>query len=36
MPLNLKQDVAKQIPMIKKKNLSYADYAKKVFSGIIC
>jgi sporulation protein YlmC with PRC-barrel domain len=34
MPLNLKQDVAKQIPMIKKKNLSYADYAKKSFQEL--
>lgn len=29
MPINLKQELAKQIPSIKKKNLSYADYAKK-------
>ena len=28
-PLNLKQDIASQIPMIKKKNLSFSDYAKK-------
>ena len=28
-PINLKQEMAKQIPSIKKKNLSYADYAKK-------
>ncbi|WP_367755387.1 FG-GAP-like repeat-containing protein [Flavobacterium sp. WC2430] len=34
LPLNLKQDVAKQIPMIKKKNLSYADYAKKTFQEL--
>jgi hypothetical protein len=34
MPLNLKQDVAKQIPLIKKKNLSYADYAKKSFQEL--
>jgi len=34
MPLNLKQDVAKQIPLIKKKNLSYADYAKKTFQEL--
>jgi hypothetical protein len=34
MPLNLKQDIAKQIPMIKKKNLSYADYAKKSFQEL--
>ena len=29
MPINLKQELAKQIPLIKKKNLSYTDYAKK-------
>nr|WP_315160282.1 VCBS repeat-containing protein [uncultured Flavobacterium sp.] len=29
MPIHLKQELAKQIPSIKKKNLSYADYAKK-------
>jgi enediyne biosynthesis protein E4 len=29
MPINLKGELAKQLPMIKKKNLSYADYAKK-------
>jgi hypothetical protein len=29
MPINLKQELAKQIPSIKKKNLNYADYAKK-------
>jgi hypothetical protein len=29
IPINLKQELAKQIPSIKKKNLSYADYAKK-------
>lgn len=29
MPINLKQELAKQIPSIKKKNLSYTDYAKK-------
>ncbi|MEY4013043.1 MAG: putative adhesin [Bacteroidota bacterium] len=29
MPINLKQELAKQIPSIKKKNLSYGDYAKK-------
>ena len=34
LPLNLKQDVTKQIPMVKKKNLSYADYAKKTFQEL--
>jgi hypothetical protein len=34
MPVNLKQDVARQIPSIKKKNLSYADYAKKSFQEL--
>ncbi|WP_339918949.1 VCBS repeat-containing protein [uncultured Flavobacterium sp.] len=34
MPLNLKQDVGKQIPLIKKKNLSYAAYAKKSFQEL--
>jgi enediyne biosynthesis protein E4 len=29
MPIILKQELAKQIPSIKKKNLSYTDYAKK-------
>ena len=29
IPIPLKSELAKQIPMIKKKNLSYADYAKK-------
>lgn len=29
MPIHLKQELAKQIPSIKKKNLSYADYANK-------
>ncbi|MFV5684181.1 VCBS repeat-containing protein [Flavobacterium sp. GB2R13] len=29
MPIHLKQELAKQIPAIKKKNLSYADYANK-------
>ncbi|MEY4963954.1 MAG: putative adhesin [Bacteroidota bacterium] len=28
-PINLKQELAKQIPFIKKKNLSYTDYAVK-------
>ncbi|WP_225876766.1 FG-GAP-like repeat-containing protein [Flavobacterium muglaense] len=34
LPLNLKQDITKQIPMVKKKNLSYADYAKKSFQEL--
>ncbi|MCZ8197766.1 MAG: VCBS repeat-containing protein [Flavobacterium sp.] len=29
MPLNMKGELAKQIPSIKKKNLSYLDYSKK-------
>ena len=34
MPINLKQELAKQIPSIKKKNLSYGDYAKKSIQEI--
>jgi hypothetical protein len=34
MPINLKQELAKQIPSIKKKNLSYSDYAKKTIQEI--
>ncbi len=34
MPIPLKGELAKQIPSIKKKNLSYADYAKKPFQEI--
>ncbi len=34
MPLNLKKELAGQIPSIKKKNLSYSDYAKKSFQEI--
>lgn len=34
MPINLKQELAKQIPSIKKKNLSYNDYAKKSIQEI--
>ena len=34
VPLHLKQELAKQIPMIKKKNLSYADYSKKTFQEL--
>ncbi len=31
IPVHLKSELAKQIPMIKKKNLSYDDYSKKSF-----
>jgi enediyne biosynthesis protein E4 len=34
MPLHLKKELAGQIPSVKKKNLSYADYAKKAFQEI--
>ncbi|PVX45382.1 VCBS repeat protein [Flavobacterium sp. 103] len=34
MPLHLKKELAGQIPSIKKKNLSYADYSKKSFQEI--
>jgi enediyne biosynthesis protein E4 len=34
MPIHLKKELAGQIPSIKKKNLSYADYAKKSFQEI--
>ena len=34
VPVHLKSELAKQIPMIKKKNLSYADYAKKSFQEL--
>ncbi len=34
LPINLKQELAKQIPSIKKKNLSYADYSKKTFQEL--
>ena len=34
IPVNLKSELAKQIPMIKKKNLSYADYSKKSFQEL--
>jgi hypothetical protein len=34
MPINLKQELARQIPSIKKKNLSYSDYAKKSIQEI--
>ena len=34
LPINLKQELAKQIPSIKKKNLSYAAYATKIFQDL--
>jgi enediyne biosynthesis protein E4 len=34
MPIHLKAELAKQIPSIKKKNLSYGDYSKKSFQEI--
>lgn len=34
LPINLKQELGKQIPSIKKKNLSYADYSKKTFQEL--
>ncbi|MFV5694617.1 VCBS repeat-containing protein [Flavobacterium sp. LB3P122] len=34
VPIHLKQELAKQIPSIKKKNLSYADYSKKSFQEL--
>ena len=34
VPIHLKSELAKQIPSIKKKNLSYADYSKKCFQEI--
>jgi hypothetical protein len=34
LPISLKQELAKQIPSIKKKNLSYADYSKKTFQEL--
>jgi enediyne biosynthesis protein E4 len=34
IPVHLKSELAKQIPMIKKKNLSYADYSKKSFQEL--
>ena len=34
IPIHLKSELAKQIPMIKKKNLSYADYSKKSFQEL--
>lgn len=34
IPVHLKSELAKQIPMIKKKNLSYVDYSKKSFQEL--
>jgi hypothetical protein len=34
MPLHMKQELAKQIPSIKKKNLSYLEYSKKTIQDI--
>jgi enediyne biosynthesis protein E4 len=34
IPVHLKSELAKQIPMIKKKNLSYTDYSKKSFQEL--
>jgi enediyne biosynthesis protein E4 len=34
IPVHLKQELAKQIPLIKKKNLSYTDYSKKTFQEL--
>lgn len=34
LPISLKQELAKQIPSIKKKNLSYADYSTKTFQEL--
>lgn len=34
LPINLKQELGKQIPSIKKKNLSYTDYARKTFQEL--
>jgi len=34
IPVHLKSELAKQIPMIKKKNLSYNDYSKKSFQEL--
>jgi hypothetical protein len=34
LPISLKQELAKQIPSIKKKNLSYANYSKKTFQEL--
>ncbi|SHF90540.1 Repeat domain-containing protein [Flavobacterium micromati] len=34
LPTNLKQELARQIPSIKKKNLSYKDYSTKTFQEL--
>ena len=34
LPVSLKQELAKQIPSIKKKNLNYSDYSKKTFQEL--
>jgi hypothetical protein len=34
LPINLKQELARQIPSIKKKNLSYKDYSTKTFQEL--
>ncbi|MBP6556796.1 MAG: VCBS repeat-containing protein, partial [Flavobacterium sp.] len=34
MPIHMKGELAKQIPMIKKKNINYAEYAKKTFQEL--
>jgi hypothetical protein len=34
LPINLKQELARQIPSIKKKNLSYKDYSTKRFQEL--
>jgi hypothetical protein len=34
LPINLKQELARQIPSIKKKNLSYKDYSSKTFQEL--
>lgn len=34
LPVSLKQELARQIPSIKKKNLNYSDYSKKTFQEL--
>ena len=34
IPIHLKQELAKQIPSIKKKNINYSEYAKKSFQEL--
>ena len=34
LPASLKQELARQIPSIKKKNLNYSDYSKKTFQEL--